>query len=204
MDHCQYEEPDEVRSSCHVSSGSPDRCVAEIQQGTGRRAVRARYGVNVVPIVNPATVFPALSDAVNIPWNNASCANTPLTTIRSPRSNGNSRSPGSVETVSEQLDWDTWFDSAVVRSDNQRCQLGNGLRLFDAEMTLRDAVARCTTRQCAALSVVPSVYNDFDVVLVHLFAHFLAPLPPHTMHRVPYAPHSAHADRVLIGACNPM
>ena len=146
VDHCQYEAPEEVRSSCHVSSGSPDRCVAEIQQGQGR-SVRARYGVNVVPISNPATVFPALADQVNIPWKNASCANTPLTTIT-----------GAVKTVSEQLDWDTWFSSAVVRRDNQRCDTDDRRRrLFDAEMTLRDAVAKCTSRQCAGLSVVPSV-----------------------------------------------
>ena len=45
-------------------------------------------------------------------------------------------------------------------------------------------------------------YNDFDIISGPVFAHFSA--PPHPLHDVCYVRLRAHADRVLIGACNPM
>ena len=158
VDHCQYVAPREVVTRCHMATGTPDKCVAEL---TGHRSERkcgtnckTRYGINVVPYANPDAVpFP---DAVNIPWTNHTCANTEWTAIAGTPS----RSP---------VDWSRWLPRTAAHP-GQKCR---GDAPFNRQLakgqgsSLRQAVMDCTRTTCAGISVLDaggSLRNDGDLL----------------------------------------
>ena len=109
IDHCQYKSPKEIMTRCHVASASPDQCVRELTNTRNERACgkncNTRYGVNVVPLVNPKHVM--YKDRVNIPWRNGTCSNSDWTRLK-----------GKV-TTSEELDWSGW-DMTEIK--DKRCK----------------------------------------------------------------------------------
>jgi hypothetical protein len=136
IDHCQYKDPMQINTACHIATGSPDQCVKELTDSRHEihceEPCPSRFGVNVVPLNNPAGVlFPGIE---NVPWDNGTCANTEWT-----------RYDGKV-TESEKHDWDAWDHE---RLDGQYCSGWDTQK----ETTLRNAVIKCsTTQRCTGIS----------------------------------------------------
>ena len=129
-----------------------DDGVVQKAADSGKRCTK-RFGVNVVPFKNPATVmFP---DQINIPWLNATCSNTPWTHLT-----------GTV-TRSETLDWGNFRARATV--EGRKC--AGSKFVSETKISLREAVAMCTVGSCAGLSykIPPSgqandIYNGVETL----------------------------------------
>jgi hypothetical protein len=138
IEHCQYLDPHAITSQCHIASGSPDECVKALtgvqkEQNCGFDC-KNRYGVNVVPMINPSSVmFPEL---VNIPWVNGTCANTEWTKLT-----------GAIS-KSEKINWNKW-DKTMV--DNVACTAKQD-QLSIKTTTLRQAVLDCTRTDCGGFA----------------------------------------------------
>ena len=143
IDHCQYEAPKEIMTRCHIASASPDQCVRELtgmrHESECKKNCNNRYGVNVVPLVNPKQVM--FKDRVNIPWRNGTCANSDWTRLR-----------GTV-TTSEVLNWTKW-DMREVPGKYCSNILSNTL-VTNRKSDLRNAVLYCGAqgRLCSGVSV---------------------------------------------------
>ena len=89
VDHCQYVDPLRVLSRCMPANDGAQKCLDAVNTGwhnstSNGGAVQPRYlnriGINVVPLVNPAsTAFP--DRASNIPWRNETCSNSRMTRL---------------------------------------------------------------------------------------------------------------------------
>ena len=160
VDHCSYEQPEEISTQCHISSGSPDECVKEL---TGRRDeaqcgtnCATRYGVNVVPMkLPPQVMFPNLA---TIPWINETCSSNDWTKLH-----------GTVSR-SEKVDWSKW---ARVEVPNKVCSAQN-VQYFNLKgvmMTLRQAVLHCTDVDCGGISYKLSYDADGKPIPLERGAH---------------------------------
>lgn len=161
VDHCSYQQPEEISTQCHISSGSPDECVKEL---TGRRDEKScgtncatRYGVNVVPMKLPSAVmFP---DLATIPWVNETCANNDWTKMH-----------GTV-TRNEKVDWSKW---EKVEVPNKKCSAKGSYigRFNNMQMTLRQAVLHCTDVNCGGISYKLTYDDDGNQIPVETGSHF--------------------------------
>ena len=156
IEHCQYFAPIDVATKCHVATGSPDACVAELtahrsEQKCGTNCA-TRFGVNVVPMVNPAPVMH--KDQINIPWDNGTCANSDWTRIKGEE----------TASLDSSIDWSRWQTAAVHK--DTRCNKGDltlsisgRKKTFTA--TLAKAVLECTRSFCAGFEV--KLLNGRDI-----------------------------------------
>lgn len=147
IDHCQYQDPKQIVSRCHIASDSPDQCVRELTDtrkelmGQCGKQCNTRYGVNVVPLNNPKAVM--FQDLVNIPFRNGTCANTKWTLLEG------------KETRSEKIDWSKWDKEEVVDQACSHVTSARAVHTYNAVMTLRHAVLSCSALgpRCSGFSV---------------------------------------------------
>ena len=166
VDHCQYYAPKAITTRCTAMAAAdgPDKCVAAL---TGRRkemqcdtACNTRYGVVVVPFVNPSTT--AFPERVNIPWGDPACANSDWTLL----------TDGFVSR--NAVDWTRW--TAKTLAAGKAC--GGGER----RMTLRQAVLECTRADCAGISVQHAATSDAEL---QAWAESQSARPEHPQHLEP-------------------
>jgi len=124
IDHCQYESPINILTQCMEVIDTVMPCMKALGQGDWN--VNNRLGLNVVPFRNPATVNPAFTGEVYIPWRNGAC------------SSSWNRLPG---TISETLlDWTTWLSTRTTVTFNKTC----ASKLDDrSDLDLKRAVGYC-------------------------------------------------------------
>ena len=105
----------------------PEQCINELARMKNEQqcgtACANRYGVNVVPYRNPATV--AFPGQIAIPWDNMTCANSDWTVLTN----------GTVHRSS--VDWTSWTDRTVLADTT----CAGGQVLWERRGTLRQAVA---------------------------------------------------------------
>lgn len=148
IEHCSYLNPKKINTACHIATGTPDQCVAELTNSRHESCTDgvciARFGVNVVPLNNPAGVlFP---ERESIPWDNGTCANTEWT-----------RFDGKVTTSEKATDWTAWDHERI---DGQLC---SGW-MNSKTMSLKDAVIACaSTKACNGISWLKESKQDDEM-----------------------------------------
>jgi hypothetical protein len=134
VDHCQYIEPKKLETGCFESPRGADHC-RDFLPGDGFGAETDRLGVNVVPLVNPDTVYAGFQHIVNIPFNNPDCVE-----------NGWTRVYGEV--TESEVDWNAWERTADL-VDNLIC---TAVSWTATQITLREAVLRCSSLDCVGIA----------------------------------------------------
>jgi len=168
IDHCQYVEPDEVVSDCMEATVDVFGCA----QALPSWLPNDRLGINAVPVVNPASVFPGFRREVNIPWNDPDCVEH------------SSMLKLSGEVSESSQSW-SWWQSHTRRVAGQRCvsyvTTPNGYSdtfttrfssqgEFYWRIDLKRAVAACVgDARCVGLTwqADPAITGDFPTVGDH-------------------------------------
>ena len=88
----------------------------------------------------------SLSLSLSPSFSNGTCANTEWTLFN-----------GAVSRSHEDIDWQAW---AMTNITGRRCVSYGGFT--DREMTLRDAVLRCSEKKCVGISVMKAEDEEWD------------------------------------------
>jgi hypothetical protein len=124
VDHCQYENPINVMTQCMEVFDTVQPCINALGQGDWN--ANNRYGLNVVPFRNPASVNPDFAGEVYIPWRNGACSSTW------------NKLPGTISETA--LDWQGWLSTRAVVTAGQTC----GSTIEDSwDWDLKRAVGYC-------------------------------------------------------------
>jgi len=94
------------------------------------------YGINVVPMFNPEPVYAGFKQMVNIPWDNPTCGKSDIAAL-------------TPFVLTDTVDWKAWEKASSVGSlVTQQCSNV----LWTEELTLRQAVLKCSSEDCEGLS----------------------------------------------------
>ena len=136
LDHCQYQEPKDIISSCAIVPSGADAsvCVDALQSkltNNMKRKANYRIGINVVPNTNSDKNV--AFDVVNIPYENKRCVNTESTLF------------DSLEVTHTPIAWSKFkktVANGVVCSNV----------IWTEDLTFRGAVLECTAVECLGIS----------------------------------------------------
>ena len=171
VDHCQYVEPRAILTDCMdatVSAAACRRVIDRLDDPT------KAYGINVVPLTNPASV--AFPEVVNIPWKNSTCVNNNWTDV-----------PGD-DSVSETGRFERIAGAAGLRSCATAGNFEAPVRrqAFSYRVTLDEAIKRCSRDSCVGVAWDSATIATNDRVFVGVHRFFLcsawdtAPAAGHT------------------------
>lgn len=142
IDHCQYVDPDAIVTPCMNVLSDAQPCINALPGWMDTQ----RLGLNIVPIKNPASVYEAFEDQVNIPWNNPTCASSSWTRLLGTET----QSVGS---------WSTWESNTNTQVGQMCTNVVSGY-YEDQTWTFRRAVTACAGHP----SCVGVAWNNVDGV----------------------------------------
>ena len=135
LDHCQYQEPKDVISSCAiVPSDDAAVCVDALQSkltNNMKRKANYRLGINVVPATNNNK--DVAFDVVNIPFEHERCANTESTLFET------------LEITHSPIAWSELKKTVKISAVCSNV-------LWTKYLTFREAVLECTSVDCLGIS----------------------------------------------------
>jgi len=141
IDHCQYQEPRMIKSSCLVTKSAAEcrKLIEKFSPDDGKSSVR--IGINVIPAHNP--VSKVAFDFVNIPWNNHTCANSEATMVT-----------GTVTKSALPINWANWKQT---KTEGASCKKfmntdggGSNDKVYNT-MSLQSAVLTCSMAKCTGI-----------------------------------------------------
>lgn len=153
IDHCQYLEPNDIVTPCVEVTWSVASCIDRLPGWMDTN----RLGVNVVPFKNPASVYKAFQNNVNIPWSNGDCADNSWLRI------GGTVTESAIDFSSASVFKSTKYAGQMCTSTMQPCNGGSGGCSLgggdyyprDGVINFRRAIALCVGhRSCVGVSVM--------------------------------------------------
>lgn len=121
VDHCQYIDPDWIETPCAKAPITADWCKKRVGTST-----TTRYGINVVPINNPNSVYSGFKNLkANIPWEHQECVSKSWTLLE-----------GKI--TENGYDVGGWKRRITTHSSKICQSAGN-----EEEMSLKQAITKC-------------------------------------------------------------